>query len=185
MTPADQGLKLQPLGPGDMDAVLALNEHWVPHVGSLDESQLVSLMAETDLALGAWFTGPDVASSGGDSTGTASGGALAGFVLVLGAGGAYSSPNYRYFSRRNRAFTYVDRIAVAPFAQGRGVGRALYERVVAHGRSAGSPVVCAEVNLEPPNPDSQAFHSAMGFVEVGRQWTYDDTVQVQLLERPL
>ena len=108
-----------------------------------------------------------------------------GFVIVMGPGADYRSPNYRFFSERHELFTYVDRIAVAPAAQGRGVGRLLYDLVVGHAARQGSPFVCAEVNLEPPNPDSLAFHHSMGFVDAGTQWTYDDTVQVQLLERPV
>ena len=65
------------------------------------------------------------------------------------------------------------------------VGRALYEAAFERAASAGAVEVTCEVNVEPPNPDSQAFHARLGFVEVGRQWTYDDTVQVQLLARPL
>ena len=29
--------------------------------------------------------------------------------------------------------------------------------------------VAAEVNVDPPNPDSYAFHERLGFVEVGRR----------------
>ena len=65
------------------------------------------------------------------------------------------------------------------------MGRALYEAAFERAASAGAVEVTCEVNVEPPNPDSQAFHARLGFVEVGRQWTYDDTVQVQLLARPL
>ncbi len=146
--------------------MLALNSHWVPHVGAVDRARLTRIVGESELA----------------SVARTSAGDLAGFVIVLGPGADYDSPNYRWFTERNDRFTYVDRIAVSPTAQGLGLGRKLYERVVDHARGVGSPVVCAEVNLDPPNPESQSFHASMGFVEVGRQWTYDDTVQVQLLE---
>lgn len=177
-------LDLQPLGEHDMVSVLSLNQHWVPRVGSLDERSLAALMDEATIALGAWHSASVPRSSGGDPRREAAR-ELCGFVILLTEGAEYSSPNYRYFSAHHDRFAYVDRLAVSSSAQGRGVGRCLYDSVVAHVRGSGAPVLCAEVNLDPPNPESQVFHSKYGFVEVGRQWTYGDTVQVQLLELAL
>lgn len=42
----------------------------------------------------------------------------------------------------------------------------------------------AEVNVEPPNPVSTAFHTSMGFAEVGRQDTYGGSVTVALMVAP-
>ena len=165
----------------DLDAVLALNQQWVPHVGSLDVESLGSLLDEADLALGAWSRAAE-GHPGGEVPSRRVRGDLCGFVIVLAGGAQYPSPNYRYFAARHDTFAYVDRVAVSPSARRRGVGRRLYDAAVTHARSAGSPVLCAEVNLDPPNPDSQMFHADYGFVEVGRQWTYGDTVEVQLLE---
>ncbi len=167
-------MDLRPYGPDDLDEVLALNERWVPHVGAVTREALVSIVAECSLAL--------VARDDG--------GGLAGFVLVVPPGAAYGSPNYRFFEERARSgdtgpFRYVDRIAVAPAARGTGLGRSLYAAVAEHARAEGAAEVTCEVNLVPPNPDSQAFHARLGFVEVGRRWNYGDTVQVQLLALPV
>jgi predicted GNAT superfamily acetyltransferase len=153
----------------DLDDVLALNQSWVPHVGSLDRPALESLLVE--------------AAHSESVRGTA--GELLGFLVALGPGADYTSPNYRWFAERHRRFLYVDRIAVSPGAQGRGIGRRLYESAAVAAVRLGAPVLCCEVNLFPPNPESQQFHAALGFVEVARQWTYGDTVEVQLLERPV
>lgn len=189
----------------DIDGVLALNQHWVPRVGSLGRSAMESLCSEADLRLVATLTTPtslaatETAETDGSPTmadrprGALTGSddplppldALAGFVIAMAAGAGYGSPNYRFFAGRHHRFTYVDRVAVAPGARGVGVGRALYDAVIDHARRSGSPVMCAEVNLEPPNPGSQGFHAAYGFVEVARQWTCGDTVEVQLLELAL
>lgn len=162
--------------PGEViDAVLGLNEHWVPHVGSLTSERLDRIVSESTFAVAAAATGEV--------------GPIDGFVIVLGPGADYDSPNYRYFEERLAAgkapgpFRYVDRIAVAPEAQGTGIGRMLYEATFDHARRDGASEVTCEVNLDPPNPDSQAFHARLGFVEVGRQWTYGETVEVQMLAR--
>lgn len=80
---------------------------------------------------------------------------------------AYESPNFRWFKAREERFVYVDRIIVAAEARGRGLARRHYERLFAWARSAGFETVVCEVNIEPPNPASWAFHEAMGFEKVG------------------
>ena len=155
-----------PIGESDLADVLELNQRWVPEVGTLTADSLRALLAE------AAFTR---ARRGAD-------GVLEGFVIVLGPGASYGSANYRYFAARHEQFTYVDRIAVNPDRRRSGLGSALYRETANWARSHGSGVVCCEVNLQPPNPDSQAFHAGLGFAEVGTQWTYGDTVEVRMLE---
>jgi uncharacterized protein len=92
------------------------------------------------------------------------GGRLAAYLLGFGPGSAYDSPNYRWFAARLARFAYVDRVIVAPGAQGSGLARRLYG---AFAEAAGGPLVC-EVNTEPANPGSEAFHARLGFVEMGR-----------------
>ena len=95
-------LTLRPLRDGDVDEVLALNQHWVPHVGTLDREVLVELLRKCCLAV--------VARTGE--------GAVARFALVVAPGADYHSPTFRFFQDRSDDFRYVDRIAVAPSAQG-------------------------------------------------------------------
>lgn len=163
-----------------VEAVLELNDRWVPHVGPLTRERLVRILDAAAFAV--------VAESAAASSVLPR---LAGFIVALGPGADYDSPNYRWFETRldegraPGAFRYVDRIAVSPDVQGTGVGRCLYEATFADASVAGAAEVTCEVNLDPPNPDSQAFHTRMAFGEVGRQWTYDHTVEVQLLARRL
>ena len=56
-------------------------------------------------------------------------------------------------------------VYVAPEAQGRGIGRALYDDLLARLDDDGVRVVVAGVAL--PNPASLALHAACGFEEVG------------------
>lgn len=173
MAEGDLPVELSAVTDADLDELVALNQANVPHVGALDRSRLERIVEECSLALAAR-----------DPHGSPAG-RLVGMVLVLGPGAAYDSPNYRWFAERYPAFRYVDRIAVAEGGVRRGLGRRLYRAVFDHARAAGAPVVCAEVNLDPPNPVSVGFHTALGFAEVGQQDTYDGTVRVSLLVAPV
>ena len=90
------------------------------------------------------------------------------FLLAFDQDADYDSPNYLWFRRRYRRFVYVDRVVVAVAARGRGHARRLYADLVAQAAAAGHDVLVCEVNFQPPNPGSDAFHAALGFIEVGR-----------------
>lgn len=89
------------------------------------------------------------------------------FLLTFDQTATYDSPNYLWFRERYPRFVYVDRIVVAASARGRGHARRLYEDLFARAAAAGHDIVTCEVNLDPPNPGSDAFHAALGFREVG------------------
>lgn len=158
-------VELTALVDSDLTGVLALNQAHLPHVGPLDERRLASIVSGASLALCA----------------REEDGALSGFVLVLAPGADYDSPNYRWFSSHYDDFRYVDRIAVRSEVHRSGLGRRFYRAVFDHAREQGAPVVTAEVNVDPPNPVSTAFHESLGFAEVGRQSTYGGEVAVALL----
>lgn len=80
----------------------------------------------------------------------------------------YDSPNFRWFKDRLERFVYIDRIIVDEGARGLGLARGLYGQLFDLARQSGHTVVACEVNAMPPNPGSDAFHTALGFVETGR-----------------
>jgi predicted GNAT superfamily acetyltransferase len=82
-------------------------------------------------------------------------------------------------------FVYVDRIVVAASARGRGYARRLYDDLFEHAVRLGHDHVVCEVNQKPPNPASDAFHAALGFVEVGTASTHDGSRIVRHLFRLL
>ena len=90
------------------------------------------------------------------------------FLLTFDQDADYTSPNFLWFKARYPRFVYVDRIVVSPKARGRGLARLLYEDLFARAQEAGHDRICCEVNAEPPNPTSDAFHAALGFEEVGQ-----------------
>ena len=157
---------LRPATAGDVGPLAALNDAAAPAVNALGADGLAAHLPACDVAL--------VAEDDG---------AVVGFVLALAPGSDYASENYAWFSARRPGSLYVDRVVVAPAASGRGVGRTLYDAVVARAAELGLRTVTCEVNLDPPNPESLAFHARMGFERVGEQVTKGGTVRVALLER--
>ena len=89
-------------------------------------------------------------------------------LIALDETASYDNPNFEFFRGRHDRFVYIDRLITASHAQRRGLGRRLYEDLFERARSAGQTIVGCEVNLDPPNPGSDAFHERLGFVEAGR-----------------
>ena len=67
----------------------------------------------------------------------------------------------------------------------RGLARQLYEDLFRRAAAAGHGLVVCEVNSEPPNPASDAFHAAFGFAEVGHAAIQGGAKTVRYLARPL
>ncbi len=150
MSTSFPGDLLRPITPADHDAVLAWNETHVELLAPLDEARLVELLGWTDVAAIIRHEATDV-----------------GFVLTFGAGTAYDSTNYRWFSERHRRFLYLDRIVVDAGVRRSGLGTRVYDALEKHAATHG-PVLCLEVNLDPPNEPSLAFHRSRGYREVGQ-----------------
>jgi predicted GNAT superfamily acetyltransferase len=94
-------------------------------------------------------------------------GAAEAFIMTFDQDADYDSPNFLWFRDRYPRFVYVDRVVVAKAARGRGHARSLYDDLFKQARYAGHTIVTCEVNTDPPNPGSDAFHAALGFTEVG------------------
>ena len=112
-------------------------------------------------------------------------GRLEAFMLAFDQDAGYDSPNFLWFRARYPRFVYVDRIAVAGSARGRGHGRRLYEDLFRAASGKGHEIVVCEVNTDPPNPASDAFHAALGFAEVGHASIHGGSKSVRYYARPL
>lgn len=154
---------LRPIGPADHAEVLSLNQANVELLAPLDEPGLVALADTADLA--------HVIEHDG---------AFAGFVVTLAPAAAYDSVNYRWFAERFDDFYYLDRIVLAAPFRRRGLGGRVYDEVERHARRHGR--MALEVNLDPPNSASLAFHAGRGYVQVSTQEAYGHLVSLQVLE---
>jgi uncharacterized protein len=91
------------------------------------------------------------------------------FTICFDQDASYDNANFMWLKQRIARFVYIDRIAVAPSARGQGLARRMYGEVFDRARDAGHGTVCCEVNAEPPNLASDAFHAALGFGVIGQQ----------------
>jgi predicted GNAT superfamily acetyltransferase len=107
------------------------------------------------------------------------------FIIALEQGADYASPNYRWFEERFTRFAYIDRVAVAAGARKKGLGRTFYLDMIEAAVRAHHDTLACEVNSDPPNPVSDAFHAALGFQEIGRARIVERGKAVRYLIRPL
>lgn len=112
-------------------------------------------------------------------------GELEAFLLAFDQDADYDSPNFLWFKARYPRFVYVDRIAVAESARGRGHARRLYHDLFDIAARNGHDIVVCEVNSDPPNPASDAFHAALGFSEIGQATIHGGKKSVRYFARSL
>lgn len=140
---------VRPLEERDLAAVLALNELEVEKLAPMDEARLREIHAVADRF--------DVVEL--DS-------AFVGFVVTIPPRAAYDSAHYRWFAERyGDDYYYLDRVVLSEASRRRGLGAQLYRALEA--RAAAYGRLTLEVNTDPPNHVSLAFHTARGYQPVG------------------
>ncbi len=161
------GVTIRDAAQADEDFILALNAASTPEVGEMEAQNYRDIAAQAYRVL--------IAEAGGEP---------AGFLILLLPGSAYPSDNYGWFEQQFDRHLYIDRIAISERAKGQGVGRALYEEALKLAAELGQLRLTAEVNEEPPNPQSMAFHERLGFRHLLSRMSGSGKV-VAMLERPL
>jgi predicted GNAT superfamily acetyltransferase len=165
MTDTVTPLTAQDMAGADGAALLALNNAHAVELSWLEPERLAHLVAEAFVARRV--------------------GVADALLLTFDQAADYDSPNFLWFRERYDAFVYVDRVVVADGARGRGLARRLYDDLFAAARAAGHQRIVCEVNSHPPNPASDRFHAALGFVPVGTAAIHDGKKTVTYLERTL
>lgn len=140
-------MELKPLNTLDNDLILSLNQDHKRETSSLNHAELETMVSNACYAYG---IAPAQA-----------------FLIAFDESATYSSPNFTWFQDRYPSFVYIDRIITAENARGKGLARALYEDLFKKTRASGRDTIACEVNIDPPNPGSDAFHARMGFEQVG------------------
>jgi uncharacterized protein len=150
----------------DVATMLSLNNAHAKETSALDDASFTALL---DMA---FYT------RGIDRGATA-------FLIALDHNATYENPNFIWFKAARESFVYVDRIIVLSSARGGGIARLLYDDLFAAARKAGHDRVVCEVNIDPPNLVSEAFHATMGFRRVGEATIRNGTKTVRYLEKTL
>jgi len=157
-------VSFRPIDHSDLTILRVINNDAYPAVPRATGEEMAALAEKASWGV--------VAHSGDD---------IAGFVMCFSPGADYDSENYRFFESNFDSHFYIDRIVIAKPFRGGGLGAALYAQVFDEATSRGARHVTCEVNLDPPNPASIAFHRKMGFEDVGTQDTKGGSVLVQLM----
>ncbi|MFA6154364.1 GNAT family N-acetyltransferase [Mesorhizobium sp.] len=156
---------LSPVSAGDQAAILALNNEHAAELSWLEPERLSFLLGQAFYARRI--------------------GEVEAFIMTFDQDARYDSPNFLWFRERHSHFVYVDRVVVAAQARGRGHARRLYQDLFDHAARAGHTLVTCEVNSDPPNPASDAFHVALGFAEIGGAVIHGGTKAVRYYARSL
>ena len=139
---------VRPVVAGDLPVMLALNNAYARELSQLDAASLQQMVARSFRSLCV--------------------GAADAFLVAFDETSDYGSQNFAWFKSQYDRFVYIDRVAVGAMSRGQGIARLLYEDLFLEAAGAGHVVVGCEVNIHPPNPISDLFHTAMGFTEVGQ-----------------
>lgn len=127
-------------------ALLGLNNDYARELSLLDAARFDDLCR---MAFAAWHIGE------------------AALLLAFDQDARYDSENFLHLRRRFDRFVYIDRVVVAAAARGLGHAARLYARLEDAARAAGHRRLVCEVNIDPPNPGSDRFHAARGFLPIG------------------
>ena len=140
----------------DYPTVLNINREGVPGVSLLTVEELSELRS-----ISSYF---QVAELKGTSVG---------YLIALEATAAYDFEEFVWFKTNLQSFFYVDQVAVAAYARRHKVARRLYADLERFALAKDITMLTLKVNLKPPNLTSLAFHSTLGFAEVGQLRTRD------------
>jgi predicted GNAT superfamily acetyltransferase len=151
-------VRIRDIERADLPGVLALNNDHAEEVNALTAEALAQLVAVAARAR--------VVEGG------------LGFLIAFDETTPIQGPNHGWFVARYSPFLYIDRVVIAAEARGRGLARCLYEELAGAGRP-----LCCEVNVEPPNPASLAFHERLGFTACGEAVDPRNGKRVRYLRR--
>jgi hypothetical protein len=126
---------------------------------ALNQAHAVELSSETPEAFAARVERACVALAAGNDLG---------FLLAYNQKPAEISANFDWLAERVTDFVYIDRVVIAGHARGHGLARRFYEALFGFAAGLGAARITCEVNLDPPNPASDAFHEALEFREIGQ-----------------
>ena len=139
--------------------ILALNQENTPEVGSLASiKELQNLVTQSSNNYYISLNDTVIA-----------------FMICFRERSSYHSVNYKFFSKKENKFLYVDRIAIKDTYRRKGIAKNLYSIIEMQANAESIPL-CCEVNKIPLNEISIKFHQDFGFSQVGENDFIDHSV---------
>jgi hypothetical protein len=112
-------------------------------------------------------------------------GAVVGYLLSFPRDSDYDDTEFCWLRERiAKPFFYICQVVVASEHRRRQIGRAFYRDLLATARQRGAQILCCDVNTNPPNLESFAFHYRLGFGEIGFGEASDGT-EIAFLARKI
>lgn len=132
------------------DAIIRLSQTGLNSASPLNEDSLAAL-----LHICCWFR---VLSVDGH---------IVGYACAMDRQAAYAGEAFHCFRARFRQnFLHIDQVVIAPEFRRQGFGRLLYNDIENFARSEDVDLLTCEVDRNPTDPPSHAFHLRQGFVEL-------------------
>ena len=136
--------------PAHFEKILRMNVEFVHWLSPLDEAALQALLSSSIYAR---------QIGGGDAV----------LLAIASETEIANHTNLEWLKARRKNFIYIDRVIVDAAAQGNGYAGQLYADLTAFARRNGYDSVVCEVNTQPDNPGSHAFHLRQGYQSIGDQ----------------
>lgn len=159
----NSNLKFMPVLPRHYDEILALNAELVHFLDEMDMAHMLDLKSYSEI-----FHVVEV------------NGEFAAFIIAIPENTAYGNENYLWFNEEYSKFLYIDRVVISPKFHRRGIGAYIYEQIFAYAKEIDAKRITGEIDIEPPNPTSLAFHKTLGFQEVSTLSVYGGKKVVSL-----
>jgi predicted GNAT superfamily acetyltransferase len=90
------------------------------------------------------------------------------FLIAFAPDADYDGVHFSWFRGRFEDFVLMYAVEGGARSARPGIARALYADLFQRAESDGHSMICCEVNVDPPNPASDAFPASLGFHEIGR-----------------
>ena len=152
----------------DSEEVLRINSESRPGVASLDTAEIERLIAIPNEHL--VIDGPERG--------------LLGYLLAFRNDASYDGEEFVSFTEMDlEAFIYIDQVAVDAGFRQAGLASTLYGVLEERAKDSFASYLCCEINLNPPNPTSLAFHRNKGFNQTGNLNTKDGRTVALMTKR--
>ena len=155
------------LSAADFQAVVRINVQGLPGVAALEESELARLMTMPNHHL--------VVESANSL--------IVGYALAFDRGAPYDGEEFQAFKQKlAEPFIYIDQVATLREVRRTGIGATIYEAIENKAKLSDALLLCCEVNINPLNPESMAFHQNRGFRQLESMATEDGRVVALLIK---